>query len=90
MDGIRRLADIPHEPRVPLARVRDGSVELDAYPPGGFANPYTIDIERVKTPEQVLNWLRHLSGKRWFTRQLCRDFINTLAEHSDWAVGVPL
>lgn len=78
------LADLPPiEPRVPLARVRGGVLELNVYP-GGFGSPYAIELKRVNTPEKALRWLRHLAGKAWFGGDLCRDFINALSAHFGW------
>ena len=80
------LADLPPiEPRVPLARVRDGVLELNVYP-GGFGSPYAVELDRVNAPEKALRWLRHLAGKTWFTSDLCRDSIDVLSRHFGWAV----
>jgi len=36
---------------------------------------YDIDLERCQTPMDILHWVTHLSLKRWFTREMLRDFL---------------
>lgn len=69
-----------------LARERPGWVELAAYPfPGGY-NPYCVEWYRLDTPLKLMRWIRHLSGKRWFTPEMCADLIDATAAHFGWEV----
>lgn len=80
-------ADLMKEPDEPLARATAEGVELAAYPyPGGF-NPYAIAWERLNDPMKVVRWVRHLTGKVWFTADMCADFIDTVADHWGWRGG---
>lgn len=81
------LASDEDEPTAPLARTFAGGVGLCAYPyPGGY-NYYSIEWSRLNTPSKVPNWIRHLSGKRWFSADMCRNFIDAVSKHFGWRQG---
>lgn len=42
--------------------------------------PYAIEIERINTPEKLLNWIWHLSGKTWVDNKIIRDLITTVSD----------
>lgn len=52
------------------------SVCRDHDPSPDGSNYYFIDVERAKTIEQLDDWYRHLSGKRWFDRIAWDDFLD--------------
>jgi hypothetical protein len=45
--------------------------------------PYTIDVDRIDTPEKLAGWIYHLSEKIWFERELCRRLTHLCDEHFD-------
>jgi len=76
--------------RLALARLAEWGVELAAYPyPGGF-NYYPIEWNRLDSPEKLVRWIRHLTGKLWFSPDMCHALICVVAEHFDWRLeGLP-
>ena len=61
----------------------DDGDELLLYPPG-VSQPYPIDLDRVKTPLQLLNWLFHLLTKKWFGWRAARKLISMICDRRGW------
>ncbi len=49
--------------------------------------PYKIELEKLKTPEQVLFWCYHLGGKPWFDGLDCQKFISLATNHEHYIGG---
>ena len=39
---------------------------------------YDIDLDRIRTQEDILGWIAQLSGKNWFTSEYLWHFLNTI------------
>lgn len=83
--------DEPDEPTAPLAIAEAGGVGLAAYPyqNGKGFNYYWIEWPRLNTPSKVLAWVHHLSGKTWFSPDMCRDFLDVVYCHFKWERKMP-
>ena len=89
IDAADWLASKDDEPTALLAKAEAGGVGLAAYPyQGGKGyNYYWVEWSRLNTPTKVLNWIRHLTGKRWFSADMARDFIDVVFAHFGWKEG---
>ena len=77
--------------KLALARAADwGGVELAAYPYTGGFNYYPVEWRRLNSRTKLLRWIRHLTCKRWFSSEMCRDFIEVVAGHFGWDMDAPL
>lgn len=45
---------------------------------------YHIEAERIKTPLDLIQWVRHLAGKKWMGRRRIRDFVDGVCEQKGW------
>jgi hypothetical protein len=45
-----------------------------------FKYDYDVDLDRIKTPANLLNWVAHLAEKTWMSGESIRRFIQALAE----------
>lgn len=41
---------------------------------------YEVDLDRIKTPANLLNWVAHLAEKTWMSSEAIRRFIQAVAE----------
>ena len=62
------------------------TVDENVYPrkSGNFiemSSWYDIDLDRIKTPANILGWIDHLSSKPWVTRAMIKTFISFAAGH---------
>lgn len=48
--------------------------------------PYDIQLSRIQDRESLLQWVSHLSGKTWMTRELIREFIRRVCEIKGWNI----
>ena len=48
--------------------------------------PYEIQLSRIPDRESLLQWVSHLSGKTWMTRELIREFIRRVGEIKGWNI----
>jgi hypothetical protein len=48
--------------------------------------PYDIQLTRISDSESLLQWVSHLSGKTWMTRELIREFIRRVCEIKGWNI----
>ncbi|WP_034912966.1 hypothetical protein [Erwinia sp. 9145] len=51
-------------------------------PEGAIGESYEIALDTIKTPEQVVSWIFHLSSKQWVDREMLRRFIKLASEHA--------
>ena len=70
---VKLLGDLRTEDFSDRCLIRERHVVLDA--------DYAIELARCDSPEKILGWAHHLSGKRWMDRKLLRHFIRTVAGH---------
>ena len=73
-----------------LASVDKSGICLN--PDGYFFNldgssSYFIDADRLRTPQEVLQWLAHLGEKEWFTPQMQADFLTCCQKFIDFHTG---
>ncbi len=82
------LADVIEPERPNLVRIDDAGVHLMVYPAG---NSYDIETSRIDNQEKLLRWIRHLSGKIWFTNSLLKELFDKVNEHFGLEIqpGVP-
>jgi len=57
----------------------DGWIALDA-----SGTMYDFDGAEIRTPLHLLTWIRHLSGKRWFTHHHAGQLIDVVCEAKGW------
>lgn len=53
-----------------------------------FNYPYEVDLDRIKTPRDLLAWVRHLAGKPWMNRERLELFIDAVAKHKGFQVSL--
>jgi hypothetical protein len=66
-------------PRLPFVRIQDGTIEV--IDRSSAATIYEIAADRVTSPEMVMRWIEHLSGKTWVTKQHLREFVRVCSDH---------
>lgn len=67
-----KMSDIlPHVPAVKIV-VDDDFVSL--YPKHGYPDGYNIQRSRLRTPQKILGWINHLSGKNWMDAEAIATF----------------
>lgn len=44
---------------------------------------YAIELSRCNSAESILEWVHHLSEKKWISVELLNRFINLTAEHHE-------
>jgi len=49
---------------------------------------YSIQWDRLNSEKQLLNWVIHLIGKKWITKELLRAFIEIVNEYQDLKLQV--
>jgi hypothetical protein len=47
-------------------------------------HPYHIELSRIPDPLGLLEWINHLAGKGWMSRELIREFIRAVSEEKGW------
>ena len=52
---------------------------MDLAPAAGYT--YHVEWEQCQTPVQILEWVLHLSEKRWCTAEVLRDFVGIATDH---------
>lgn len=52
----------------------------DGYLVINYAYEYSITLDRIKRPTDILGWVLHLSGKSWMTKERIENFILKCAE----------
>jgi hypothetical protein len=45
--------------------------------------PYEFQLSRIRTPQAILAWTRHLCGKGWMDTASLKMFIETVANHNN-------
>jgi hypothetical protein len=44
---------------------------------------YEVDLDRLKTYRDFVDWINQLSGKSWITSEMIYDFIQKVRDHTD-------
>ncbi|WP_312740482.1 hypothetical protein [Cedecea neteri] len=52
-----------------------------ALPEGRIEDSYEIALSAIKTPEELVAWIFHLSSKSWIDLDVLRKFIRVASEH---------
>lgn len=47
---------------------------------------YEVDIKTCRDHESLVRWIMHLSGKRWFTKDLMEKFVETWGKATGLAI----
>lgn len=47
---------------------------------------YEVDLDRIKTTENLLGWVEHLCAKNWMTTELMREFVLLVCEIKGWKI----
>jgi hypothetical protein len=45
-----------------------------------FLYPYEVDLDRIRTPEDLMGWLYHLCGKPWMDKGAIREFLKRVSK----------
>lgn len=48
---------------------------------------YEVPLAGLKTHQDLVEWVFHLSEKSWATRHLLRQFIAAVYTHNNWTLG---
>lgn len=59
----------------------EGNHVLLALPEGAIDDWYEISLDSLKSPEQIISWIFHLSAKSWVDRDILRKFIKVITNH---------
>ena len=70
--NFKTLGELQRSTREPLVRIERGWLSIET---GRGHYNYDIEMSRTRTPGDIVEWLRHLLAKNWFTGQHARDFI---------------
>ncbi len=46
-----------------------------------YAYPYEIDLDRIRTPADLLNWTMHLVKKAWMDAERLHEVVEAIATH---------
>lgn len=57
---------------------RNRTLTIDA------AYPYEVDLDRIQTPADLLEWVHHLAGKNWMSAPLLGEFIERTYAIKGW------
>lgn len=47
---------------------------------------YPIDLDRIKTPLNLLGWVEHISSKTWVSKRLIHNFVVTVCKVKKWKI----
>mgnify|MGYP003656280367 CR=1 FL=1 len=72
---ITRLSDITPRPPTQLWEVTDDSIITHM---GGYE--YVIELKHTDTRDKVLDWVEHLSSKKWMTTDGLKQFARLLMQ----------
>jgi hypothetical protein len=64
------------------SNVRNNKHSIDIIDDGVPSHPYRIAKNRCNTEGKILDWILHLSGKKWITTQMIYDFAELAMEES--------
>lgn len=60
-----------------LVRIEDKQIGL-------LADNYWIELDRIKTRAALLEWVHHLLGKNWVTKEMLEQFIEQVHTYRKW------
>ena len=70
------------DPRESLVKIEGGQIGLK----DGDHYSYWIELTRINTPRDLLEWVHHLNGKVWVSKELLDDFIEAVFKYRDWTL----
>ena len=50
---------------------------------------YYIELDRIKTPLDLLAWVNQISGKTWMTPARTKQFIRSMCTRNGWSLDLP-
>lgn len=59
---------------VPAVRIEVDADFVSLYPKHGYRDGYNIERSRLRTPQKILGWVNHLSGKNWMDAEAISTF----------------
>jgi len=59
----------------------DNTHIIFSLPEGKIGDTYEVSLESIKTPEQLVSWIQHVSAKEWIDRAMLRRFIKLASGH---------
>ena len=62
-----------------LVVIKDGYLDF-------VGEKYWIEIDRIKTVHDVVEWIHHLLGKSWITHEMLEQFIEKVYEYRKWKI----
>jgi hypothetical protein len=72
------------EPRERLVKIEDG--EIGIYDTQNDKYHYWIELDRINTHRDLLEWVHHLNGKVWVTKEVLDDFIEAVFSYRKWTL----
>jgi hypothetical protein len=85
LDGWEPLKiDLNYKPEI-LVTIENGEIGLRDTRLAGNQY-YWIDLDRIKTQRDLLEWVHHLSGKAWVTNRHIRQFIARVFKYREWTL----
>ena len=51
-----------------------------------IAYPYEVDLCRIKSAQDLLGWVHHLTIKTWMTREYIHRFIERVCAIKGWSI----
>lgn len=82
--SVGEIMALPPDPDIKKVVVDDGWITLN------FQYPYEIDLNRISTPLHLVNWVAHLCGKTWMTRDRVYYFVEAVCKAKRWKIHGPL
>lgn len=76
--------DLFQAPRGRLVKIEDGQIGI--YDTQNDKYHYWIELTRIKTHRDLLEWVHHLNGKVWVTKEVLDDFIEAVFSYRKWTL----
>lgn len=76
---IRTAADALNYKRPVLVVIENDAISF-------VGESYWIELDRIKTRAALIEWIHHMSGKRWFTNDMLTQFIEVVCEYRKWTI----
>lgn len=76
------MADVYSYKRPELVKIENGEI-------GFISQNYWIELNRIKTRKQLIEWIHHLTGKAWITTAMLDQFIEKVHAHNNWSIYGP-
>ena len=47
---------------------------------------YWVELSRIPNHEALIEWIHHLMGKNWVTKEMLEQFIEKVCSHRKWGI----